>query len=231
MADAPLMLVIGSNRGIGLGVVKEALKRGWHVIASARRPDAATELARLRSHYPERVRLERLDMNDPAQIDGFAEKLAARALDAALINAGVAGPEHRSASFATAEEIGALMFVNAIAPIRLARHIASCIRKGGVLAFTSSAMGSVAANTGGHELYRASKAALNSLTRGLAHELSSRGLALLTLHPGWVRTDLGGSSAPVSVEESAHGLLNMIEQHRGKAGHQFIDYQGREIPW
>ena len=231
MAEAPLLLVVGSNRGIGLSLVKEALKRGWSVIGTARRLDAATELARLNAQNPERVRLEMLDMNDPAQIDGFSEKLAGHAVDAALINAGVAGPEHRSASAATPDEIGALMFTNAIAPIRLARHVVPCIRKGGVLAFTSSAMGSVAANTGGHELYRASKAALNSLTRGLANELGGRGLAILTLHPGWVRTDMGGSSAPVSVEESARGLLNMIEQHRGKTGHQFIDYQGHDIPW
>ena len=125
---------------------------------------------------------------------GFAGSLGDRVLDAVLINAGVAGPEHRSASAATAAEVGEMMFTNAIAPIRLARTLVGKIRPGsGVLAFTSSVMGSVAENPGGHELYRASKAALNSLSRGLWGEL--HGLTLLSLHPGWVRTDMGG---PVS---------------------------------
>lgn len=102
-----------------------------------------------------------------------------------LVNAGVAGPEHHSASAVTAEEIGELMFVNAIAPIRLARSLVGRIRPGtGVVAFTSSVMGSVAENTGGHELYRASKAALNSLARGLWGELRGWRLTMVSLHPG-----------------------------------------------
>jgi NAD(P)-dependent dehydrogenase (short-subunit alcohol dehydrogenase family) len=149
-----------------------------------------------------------------------------------LVNAGVSGPEHRSAGQATAEETGALMFTNAIAPIRLARLLAEHVRPGsGVLAFTSSFMGSVAVNPGGHELYRASKAALNSLTRGLWGELSGRKLTLLSLHPGWVRTDMGGSAAAVSVEDSAAGLVTMIEQQSGAHQHRFLDYTGKELPW
>ena len=152
-----------------------------------------------------------------------------RKLDAVLVNAGIAGPDHMSASKATEAEIGALMFTNAVAPIRLARALAGSVReKTGVLAFTSSIMGSVALNTGGHELYRASKAALNSLSRGLWSEVKGRGITLLTLHPGWVRTDMGGPSAPVGVEDSARGLVTMIERERGKHRHAFIDFQGEE---
>jgi NAD(P)-dependent dehydrogenase (short-subunit alcohol dehydrogenase family) len=153
-------------------------------------------------------------------------------LDAVLINAGIAGPGHMSASEATEAEIGHLMFVNAIAPIRLARELAGSVReRSGVLAFTSSIMGSIALNSGGHELYRASKAALNSLSRGLWSEVRGRGITLLSLHPGWVRTDMGGRSAPVSVEESAKGLVSVIERERGKHRHAFIDYRGQEVAW
>lgn len=171
-------------------------------------------------------------MNDPAAVDGFAATLGGKVLDAALINAGVAGPEHRSASLATAEEIGALMFTNAIAPVRLARSLAAHMRPGsGVVAFTSSIMGSVALNGGGHELYRASKAALNSLTRGLYGELRGRNLTVLSLHPGWVSTNMGGASAPVSVEESAVGIVAVIEKQAGSHAHRFLDYTGKELAW
>ena len=142
MADPSLAVVIGANRGIGLGVTQEFLARGWSVIATARRPDAAAALKTLAAAHPGRLEILPLDMENAGQIDGFASALQDRTLDAVLINAGVAGPEHRSASHATAAEIGDLMFVNAVAPIRLARALAGSVRATtGVLAFTSSIMG------------------------------------------------------------------------------------------
>lgn len=232
MAEQPLALIVGANRGIGLGVVHEMLRRNWSVIATARSPEHADALHALAEQNRGRLELEPLDIDDPQQIDAFPAKLRGRKLDAVLVNAGVAGPEHRSASAATRDETGALMFTNAIAPIRLARQLMPLMREqGSALAFTSSVMGSVAQNTGGHELYRASKAALNSLTRGLASELGGKEIALLTLHPGWVRTDMGGPNAAVSVEDSARGLVEVIEREKGKPGHRFLDYTGAEIPW
>jgi NAD(P)-dependent dehydrogenase (short-subunit alcohol dehydrogenase family) len=178
------------------------------------------------------VSIPQLDMNDPAAVDGFAATLDGKLLDAVLVNAGVAGPEHRSASAATAAEIGALMFTNAIAPVRLARALIPNLRpRSGVVAFTSSVMGSVAENPGGHELYRASKAALNSLTRGLWSEMRSRNLTMVSVHPGWVRTDMAGPSAPVSVEDSAAGIVTVLEQQSGAHQHRFLDYTGKELPW
>ncbi len=232
MADRPLALVVGANRGIGLGVVSAFLAREWDVIATARAPDAAKDLQALAARNPGRVEIRALDMSDAAGIDGFAASLAGRTLDAILVNAGVAGPAHRSANAATVEETGELMFVNAIAPIRLGRLLLKSLKSGsGVLGYTSSVMGSVALNAGGHELYRASKAALNSLSRGLFAEMRGRNLTLLTLHPGWVRTDMGGSGAPVRVEESARGLVDVILKSSGSRRHAFLDYQGKEIAW
>jgi NAD(P)-dependent dehydrogenase (short-subunit alcohol dehydrogenase family) len=232
MAEHPLALIVGANRGIGLGVTRQFLAHGWDVIATARQPDAATALHDLAASHLGRVSVARLDINDTAAVDGFARSLGDNVLDAVLVNAGVAGPEHRSASSATIEEIGALMFTNAVAPVRLARSLADHIRRGaGVLAFTSSVMGSVAVNPGGHELYRASKAALNSLTRGLWGELSSRKLTMISLHPGWVRTDMGGEAAAVSVEDSAAGIVQVIDKQRGVHKHLFLDYTGKELPW
>jgi NAD(P)-dependent dehydrogenase (short-subunit alcohol dehydrogenase family) len=232
MAGQRLALVVGANRGIGLGVVQEFLGRGWNVIATARHPAQAAALRDLVEIHPGQLTLLGLEMNDPTAVDGFAAQLGDRTLDAALINAGVSGPEHRNASQATREEIGALIYINAIAPVRLARTLANHIRsQSGVLAFTSSVMGSIALNGGGHELYRASKAALNSLTRGLAVELRGKNLTVLSLHPGWVATDMGGVGAPVSVDDSAAGLVAVIEQQAGKQGHRFLDYTGKELAW
>ncbi|MGD0110020.1 MAG: SDR family oxidoreductase [Rhodopila sp.] len=227
-----LALIVGANRGIGLGVTKEFLAQGWDIIATARRPEEASALHELEASHLGRVSVARLDMNDPAALDGFAASLGGKVLDAVLVNAGVAGPGHRSASAATVEETGDLMFTNAIAPVRLARSLAAHVRPGsGVIAFTSSVMGSVATNAGGHELYRASKAALNSLSRGLWGELSGRRLTLVSLHPGWVRTDMGGDAAAVSVEDSAAGMVKVIEKQSGAHQHRFLDYNGKELPW
>lgn len=232
MAERRVALIIGANRGIGLGVTKEFLAHGWDVIATARQPDKAEALNALKASQPERASILQLDINDPAAIDGFGAHLDGKVMDAVLVNAGVSGPEHRNASQATAEEIGALMFTNAIAPVRLARSLAEHVRPdSGVVAFTSSIMGSVALNAGGHELYRASKAALNSLARGLWSELQGRRLTLLSLHPGWVRTDMGGSSAAVSVEDSAAGMVAVIEKASGAHEHRFVDYTGKEMAW
>jgi NAD(P)-dependent dehydrogenase (short-subunit alcohol dehydrogenase family) len=232
MTDHRLALVVGANRGIGLGVTKEFLSHGWDVIATARDPANAAALHALAGAHLGRLSIPRLDMNDPAAIDSFAATLGDKKLDAILVNAGVSGPDHRTASAATEAETGALMFTNAVTPIRLARALADHIRAGsGVLAFTSSVMGSVAENPGGHELYRASKAALNSLSRGLWGELRSRNVTMISLHPGWVRTDMGGPSAAVSVEDSAAGMVKVIEQQAGAHQHRFLDYTGRELPW
>ncbi len=232
MTDNKLVLIVGANRGIGLGVTKVFLANGWSVIATARDPAKASALQELAASHPGRVSIPALDMNNAAALDGFAATLGGRTLDAVLVNAGVSGPDHRSADAATAEEIGALMFTNAIAPTRLARSLASHIRPGsGVLAFTSSIMGSVALNEGGHELYRASKAALNSLSRGLWGELRGKNITLLTLHPGWVQTDMGGASAAVTVTDSAAGMVKVLESQAGAHKHLFLDYTGKELAW
>ena len=234
MAHPPLALVVGANRGLGLGLVGELLGRGYDLIATARNPDKAGDLAALSAANPGRVTIERLDLNDLAALDGFAAVIAGRVLDVLFVNAGVSGPAHKNGMQATAEEMGALMFTNAVAPVRLARHLLGNMREGsGVIAFMSSVMGSVADNKAGtSELYRASKAALNSMTRGFYHGgLGGRKLTVLSLHPGWVRTDMGGPGAAVGIEESVKGLADVLAAQKGTHAHRFLDYQGQTIVW
>lgn len=221
-------LVIGASRGLGLGFTRQLSASGWQVIATARDPQKADELAAV-----DQVRVEPLDIADPAQVEALRSRLAGVTLDLLYINAGVTGPQDQPASAATADEIGKLFLTNAVAPIRLAETLRPLLNpQTGVIAFVSSIMGSVAEGPGmGMSLYGASKAALNHLTRCFVAELGDTELTVLSLHPGWVKTDMGGSEAPLDVETSTRGLAEQVIQAAGQGGHRFIDYQGNALPW
>lgn len=227
-----LALVIGASRGLGLGLTRELSARGWRVTATARQPQSAAALSALSRESSDAVSVETLDMLAPAQLTSLAARLEDHTLDLLVINAGISGRAEQAVDTATPAELSEIMMTNAIAPLLVARRLAAKVKAGGTVAFMSSRMGSIALNlTGGMELYRASKAALNSLTRGYVATLAGEhSLHVLTLHPGWVRTDMGGPEAPLSIEESVHGLANVLESPRTQP-HQFLDYQGHELPW
>jgi NAD(P)-dependent dehydrogenase (short-subunit alcohol dehydrogenase family) len=216
-------LIIGASRGLGLGLAREFAARSWQVTGTTRRAGAVGDA---------RIAEVVLDIRHDDDLALLANRLLPESLDLLFLNAGVKGPERQSADHVTSGELLDLMQVNAIAPVHVARQLLPAVKRGGTVAFMSSRMGSVADNENGDwELYRASKAALNSLVRGFhAKDAAPRSVKVLTLHPGWVRTDMGGAAAPLSVEDSARGLADVIERHRG-AGHQFLDYSGRTIPW
>jgi len=217
----PTALIIGASRGLGLGLVRELAGRGWSVTGTVR---AAADRAAVEAAGGTAAVA---DITDAASITALPEA----PLDLLFVNAGVSGPKHGDAAQATAEEMGALFTTNALAPVAAARALLGRVQEGGVLAFMTSRMGSVADNSSGDmELYRASKAALNSLTRSFAAKLD-RPLAVLSLHPGWVRTDMGGGNAPLDVETSARGLVDTILAHRGEPGSAFYDYSGTALPW
>jgi NAD(P)-dependent dehydrogenase (short-subunit alcohol dehydrogenase family) len=122
---------------------------------------------------------------------------------------------------------------NAVAPMRVARAFLDRVRDGpGIVAFMSSGLGSVADKTDSYsELYSASKAALNSLSRSFAASLGGRRITVLAIAPGWVRTDMGGAGAPLSVEQSVRGIVDVLENRAGTRRHGFVDYRGREVAW
>ena len=226
------VVIIGASRGLGLGLAREFACRGWRVTATARSAATASELADAVAASDGRIAVEEVDIDRAESIDALAAQLAGRRFDLVFINAGVSGPEHQSVDAATPQELGALMYTNAVAPIRIARRLLPLVADGGTVAFMSSNMGSIGGNlSGGMDLYRASKAALNSLTRGfVANDVRDRPIAVLTMHPGWVRTAMGGPDAPLSIKESVAGLADVIEASR-PPGHRFVDYQGAELPW
>ncbi|MAB26008.1 MULTISPECIES: SDR family NAD(P)-dependent oxidoreductase [Pseudomonas] len=227
-------LVIGASRGIGLGFVSVLLARGWQVTATVRDVSCVPyALSEVGHHYGDRLAIAALDMKLPEQVSALAALMPDKTLDLLVISAGILGPDHQRVEQATDAEITELFDINAMAPLRLARALLPAIKHGGVIGFVSSRMGSVSLNDGeGLELYRASKAALNSLSRGFAvKQALPAGVGVLNLHPGWVQSDMGGSYAPVTVEQSATGMVAVLEGALGLSEQRFVDFEGNTLSW
>lgn len=222
MVNGKSILILGASRGIGLGLAEELARRGWRVIASERGRSPAL-------HALDGVEVVMADVTDPASYAGLA--IADGSLDAVLVNAGIQGARHQSADHATAEEVAEVMMTNAFGPARAGRALLPKLKDGGALAFMSSLMGSVADSSGGYELYRASKAAQNMLAKGIAEQdAKPRDIAVLSLHPGWVQTDMGGPNATLTVAQSVQGLADVLAG-AGGAGYRFVDHNGRVLPF
>ena len=227
------VLIAGASRGIGLGLVRAYLARGDHVFALARDPANSAGLAELAGQYGERLQLTACDLNATATPERIATAFQDRQLDRVLLNAGVSGPREQDVASVSETDIAQLFLSNAVAPLRLARALRPLLRSGGVLTVTSSVMGSLQLSVGANmPLYSASKAALNSLLLHWAAELGEwRDFSLLALHPGWVRTDMGGDEAPLTVEQSVTGLVEVVEAAAGRNECRFVDHEGNTLPW
>lgn len=233
MVDRSVVLVAGASRGLGLELVRQFAERDWQVIATVRNLATAPDLVRLQADRPGRIAIHRLDIADQDSVEAFKAEIGNRRLDVLYVNAGIMGPRHHDPMRVTDEEFQTLMLTNALAPVRFATTFLDNLREGtGVIVFMTSGLGSVARNEAGdYDLYRASKAALNTLTRSFFARLRHRQLAVLSLHPGWVRTDMGGEKAPLDATASVAGMIDIVEGARGTRGHRFLDYQGNVIPW
>ena len=219
-------LVVGASRGLGLGLVREYLGRGWDAVGTVR-----GERTGLHALTDERLRIERLDIDDDAAIAGLRERLSGRTFDVLFVNAGVANQPGEPIEKVATMEFIRVMTTNALSPMRVIGALEDLVRSDGVVAAMSSGLGSVAANEdGGWEVYRASKAALNTLMRSYKARAATR-RTYLVVAPGWVRTDMGGPNAPLDVETSVRGVVDLIEAEQGKPGVRFMSYQARTVPW
>lgn len=228
MSTSKTALIIGASRGLGLGLVQRLHEDGWNIIATVRDPQKADALRAVPG-----VRIETLEMNDTAQLDALRERLQGEVLDLLFINAGVMGPLPQDLETVGTDALGALFMTNAVAPIRVARRLAGQVREGtGVLAFMSSILGSVTIPDGGEIcLYKASKAALNSMINSFVVELQRPDLCVLAMHPGWVKTEMGGENAEIDVLTSTRGMLEQVKAQSGNAGLRFINYKGEALIW
>ena len=223
-------LIIAGSRGLGLGLVREHLDRGWDVTTTAR--GDAPALQALAARAAGRLRVERLDINRPEEAHALAATLAGSSYDLLFLNAGIMAGRGVPLAAVPDADIAALFLTNAISPIRVADALAGLVAPGGMIAFMSSILGSIGPNDDGRaELYRASKAALNSLVRSFRVRLGRPDVTILALHPGVVRTSMGGPSAPLDIETSVRGVADVIAARRGTGGTAFVDYRNEVIPW
>ena len=229
---SPTALIVGASRGLGLGLVQEHLRRGWRVVATVRDDGGQAALRELIAQAGGALGIERVDINVPDQVAALRQKLGGRALDLLFVNAGVSNDQGETIAQVSTEEFTRVMVTNALSPMRVVEAFADLVQPGGTIAVMSSVLGSVGANTdGGMDVYRASKASLNTLMRSFAARRKGDSRTLLCVHPGWVKTDMGGSSAPLDVETSTHGIADALARRQGKPGLAFIDYRGETIPW
>lgn len=225
-------LILGASRGIGLETVKQYRADGWRVIATVRTQDAAQALQALgaETHV--------LDLTDANAVAGLVWKLDGEALDVAIYVAGIYGPRTQNATPVSQADFDAVMHTNVWAPMNVLPAVLPMVEAGrneagepgGVLAVISSRMGSIGDMQGnGGWLYRASKAAVNAVLRGVS--IDAKNATCLTFHPGWVQTDMGGAGAAITPQESVAGIRGVIANAKRADNGGFRNYDGSVIEW
>lgn len=230
-SSAPAALVVGASRGLGLGLVDSLAGRGWRVMGTVR-GTGRTGLHERAEQSGGAVEVEKVDVADEAQIAALARRLRDRRFDLLFVNAGISANPADSIGEVSTDDFSKVMLTNALGCMRAVEALAPLVAPGGVIGVMSSGLGSVAENeSGGWEVYRASKAALNTLMRSFAarHRGARWGMAIIA--PGWVRTDMGGPQAPLSIEQSTAGVIDTLLARAGQSGVEFLDYQGRTVKW
>jgi NAD(P)-dependent dehydrogenase (short-subunit alcohol dehydrogenase family) len=225
------VLITGSNRGIGLEFVRQYAQAGWRVLACCRDPEHAAALKALAATHAQ-IKILRLDVADFAQIEALATQLKHEKIDLLINNAGIY-PDAKQESTDTEDWMAAFK-VNSMAPLKMAEaftpHIAASQLK--KIATLTSKMGSIDDNSsGGSYIYRSSKAAANMVMKSLSIDLKPLGIAVVTLHPGWVMTAMGGSNALLETSTSVSGLRKVIENLSLSSSGQFVAYDGKAINW
>ena len=235
----PTVLVTGASRGIGLEFVRQYAEQGWSVLACCRNPGSARELQHLASAR-EAVHVHALDVSDLAAIDELAGELFGRSIDVLLNNAGLYGPrpgvDHDPGQLFGHMDYSKwqqLFAVNTLAPFKMAEafveHVAASEQK--KIVSLTSRMASIAESSGSFHAYRTTKAALNMAMTSLARDLAPRGIRIGLYSPGWVRTDMGGSKAPLAVKDSVRGLRQRIAELSVANSGAFLSYDGKPLPW
>jgi NAD(P)-dependent dehydrogenase (short-subunit alcohol dehydrogenase family) len=231
---AKTILITGSNRGLGLELATQYAAAGWRVLACCRDPGRAEALRGLASEYGERVGIHPLDVTDNERIGALAGELNEEAIDILFNNAGVGGGDHQSLGRVDTSRWLEVFKVNCVAPLKVAEafseHVARSERR--IIATMGTRMGSIADNTSGdHYIYRSTKAAVHMVAKGLSVDLREVGIISVVLHPGWVKTGIGGSRALLTPAESVAGLRRVLTSLTMEDSGKFLDYRGQELPW
>jgi NAD(P)-dependent dehydrogenase (short-subunit alcohol dehydrogenase family) len=226
-------MITGANRGIGLALTMELVRRGDHVIAAARDPWGGA-LAELAAEHVAALTLLELDVTSDESVAAAKASLEGRPIDVLLNNAGIYGPRDRQSAFEMDFDAWREVFeVNVYAPLRIAQAFLPNVEAGAgrKIATISSRMGSIGGNPSGNIAYRSSKTAVNMTMVLFGNAVRERGITQLLFHPGWVRTDMGGGGADIAPSESAAGLIATIDASGMGETNSFRTWQGETIPW
>lgn len=228
-------LITGSNRGIGLEFVRQYASDGWCIFACCRNPAAAGMLKHLAGQFPEQIRIQALDVTDHRQIEQLSLAFAGQPIDLLINNAGVYPPDRGDAFGKTDYAAWQHAFeVNTMAPLKMTEAFIQQIAQSGLktIVTITSKMGSIADNRGGGSyIYRSSKAGVNIVTKSLSIDLSPQKIIAVVLHPGWVKTDMGGPGALITTEQSVTGMRRVIGNLTLADSGKFYAFDGHEIPW
>lgn len=226
-SDKGVVLVTGANRGLGLEFVQQLQAKGYELIGTARSPEKASELKATGA------RVEQLDVADAESVAALAKRLEGESIDILINNAGILNRSDSSLDTLDFDEMNRAFQVNSLGPLRVTHALLPNLRAGKsktVVSITSR-LGSIELSTGGLYSYRASKTALNQINKSMSVELAPEGFTCVVMHPGWVRTDMGGQSATLSKAESISGLIKVIEGLAPENTGQFFNYDGETLPW
>lgn len=226
------VLITGANRGIGFELTRQYLDAGAKVIAACRDPHKADALQQLTSQA-RRLRVEQLDVTKQDSVDALASKLDDTPLDVVINNAGIMGGNQQSLDTMDYRAWADTFSVNTIAPFRVSTAFLPNLKMADRprIITISSQMGSLNRQSTGAYIYRSSKAAVNKVMQVMALELKNDGIIVCPVHPGWVRTDMGGPTADISPQESAKGLFDLISELTIKDTGKFFNWNGEEHAW
>ena len=225
------VLITGANRGLGLEFAKQYAADGWNVLACCRNPDGASALQALANAHSN-IQILDLDVADFNQIDALALQLNNKPIDVLINNAGV----YPESTFGDTNynEWAQAFKINAMATLKMAEAFVQHITKSQLkkIATLTSKMGSIDDNTSGESyIYRSSKTAVNMVMKNLSIDLKPYGISVVTLHPGWVQTDMGGPNGLINAQTSVAGLRSVIDHLNLESTGQFIAFDGKAIAW
>lgn len=229
------VLITGANRGIGLEFVNQYARDGWRVLACCRCPDTADVLDNLAKQYPEQVMVHALDLTNHKQIEQLSKTLSTIPIDLLINNAGVY-PTARGDNFGKTDYKAWMhaFEINTMGPLKMAEVFFKQISISDLktIVTITSKMGSIADNhRGASYVYRTSKSAVNMVMKSLAIDLESAGITVVSLHPGWVRTDMGGPNGLISAEHSVTGMRQVIDELSYADSGKFYAFDGQVVPW